>query len=43
MKKYTVQFNIGHAKYVVNYHGGEKFHKDGSPFYDIAIFNSKKK
>jgi hypothetical protein len=34
--------NVGHAKYVVNYHTGKKFHADGSPFYDIAIFSNKR-
>lgn len=35
--------NVGTAKYVVNYHDGIKKHKDGSEFYDIAIFRNKKK
>ena len=35
--------NIGHAKYVVNYHDGTKKHTDGSDFFDIAIFKNKKK
>jgi hypothetical protein len=35
--------NIGRAKYVVNYHNGEKTHGDGSPFFDIAIFSNKRK
>lgn len=35
--------NVGTAKYVVNYHDGIKEHKDGSEFYDIAIFRNKKK
>jgi len=34
--------NIGKAKYVVNYYQGKK-HKDGSKFWDIAIFKSKLK
>jgi hypothetical protein len=41
-KKYNTQFNIGESKYVVNYHDGVKKHKDGSNFYDIAIFKNKK-
>ena len=41
-KKYNTQFNVGKAKYVVNYHDGVKKHKDGSNFYDIAIFKNKK-
>lgn len=34
---------IGKARYVVNYHNGVKTHKDGSPFYDIALFGNKRK
>lgn len=41
--KYTIQYNIGHAKYVVSYHDGVKKHADGSDFYDIALFKNKKK
>lgn len=36
-------FNVGRVKYLVNYHNGEKKHKDGSPFYDIKCFRNKKK
>ena len=43
MKLFHVMTRIGHAKYVVNYHDGIKTHKDGSPFYAIAIFKNKKK
>ena len=43
MKKYNIQYNIGKAKYVVNYHDGVKKHKDGSSFYDITIFKNKVK
>lgn len=43
MKQYNIMQNIGTAKYVVNYHDGIKKHKDGSEFYDIAIFRNKKK
>lgn len=39
---YHIQYNIGKAKYVVNYYQGKK-HKDGSQFWDIAIFHNKKK
>ena len=38
----NISHNIGHAKYVVNYYDGKK-HKDGSKFFDIAIFSNKKK
>ena len=42
-KQFNTMTNIGRAKYVVNYHDGIKKHNDGSDFYDIAIFKSKKK
>lgn len=40
MKDYYLMMNIGHAKYVVNFHDGVKTHKDGSKFYDINIFKN---
>lgn len=43
MKTYNLSFNIGRSKYVVNFHDGVKTHKDGSPFYDIAIYSNKRK
>ena len=42
-KVFYEQSNIGNAKYVVNYHNGIKKHKDGSRFFDLAIFSNKKK
>jgi hypothetical protein len=42
MKVYYHLDNVGKARYVGNYHDGAKVHSDGSPFYDIAIFKSKK-
>lgn len=42
-KKFYIQNNIGRAKYVVIYHNGNKKHPDGSDFFDIAIYNNKKK
>lgn len=42
-KTFYVMHGIGAAKYVVNFHDGVSTHKDGSPFYDIRIFKSKKK
>jgi len=42
MKKYSIMFSVGRAKYVVNYHDGVKTHRDGSPFYDINILKNKK-
>lgn len=43
MKQFNTKENVGKAKYVVNYHDGNKSHADGSPFFDIAIFSNKKK
>lgn len=42
MKDYNLMYNVGKAKYVINYHDGVSTHKDGSKFYDIAIFSNKK-
>jgi hypothetical protein len=42
MKKFNLMYNVGKAKYVINYHNGLKKHKDNSEFYDIAIFKNKK-
>lgn len=33
---------VGRAKYVVNYHNGEKKRADSSPFYDCHISKTKK-
>ena len=41
-KKYYEQDNIGRAKYTVSTHNGTDTHKDGSPFFGIAIFSNKK-
>lgn len=41
MKKYNLQRNVGSVHYVVSYHDGVKKHKDGSEFYDIALFQKK--
>jgi hypothetical protein len=41
-KTFNRMNNIGSSKYVINYHDGIKTHKDGSPFFDIAIFKNKK-
>lgn len=43
MKVYNIQYGIGRAKYVLNYHDGIKKHSDGSPFFDIKIFKNKDK
>lgn len=42
MRKYYTVLGVGRAKYVVNFHDGEKKHKDGSEFYDIRIFKNIK-
>jgi len=42
-KLYSIRYGVGRAKYVVNFHDGQKTHRDGSPFYDIEIFSNKKK
>lgn len=42
VKRFYIQSNIGKARYVVNFHDGIKKHDDGSDFYDIEIFKSKK-
>ncbi len=34
---------MGRCKYTVSYHDGVQTHRDGSPFYGIAIFSNKKK
>ena len=41
-KVFRQQHGIGKAKYTVSKHDGKQTHKDGSPFYDIAIFKNKK-
>lgn len=43
MKQYNITYNVGKVKYLVSFHDGEKKHKDGSNFYDIACFSNKKK
>lgn len=42
MKRFNLMYNVGKSKYVINYHDGIKKHKDGSDFFDIAIFTNKK-
>ena len=43
MKTFYRLDNIGMAKYTINFHDGIQTHKDGSPFFAIAIFRNKKK
>lgn len=42
-KTFNRMFNVGRSRYVVNFHDGEKKHKDGSRFFDIEIFSNKRK
>ena len=35
-------YNVGKIKYLVNFHDGINKHKDGSEFFDMSIFKSKK-
>jgi hypothetical protein len=42
MKTLNQSFNVGSAKYIVNFHDGKKKHQDGSKFFDIRIFKNKK-
>lgn len=39
---FYILYNVGHAKYVVNHHDGQKTHPDGSPFFDVSIFSNKR-
>ena len=41
--RFNTMFNVGTAKYVINYHTTGEKHRDGSPFYGIMCFNNKKK
>ena len=43
MKSFNIQYDIGKAKYVVNFHDGIKKHNDGSEFFDIRLFKSHKR
>lgn len=38
---YFIQYGIGKAKYCLSYYIGNK-HDDGSKFYELRIFKSKK-
>ena len=40
-KTFYILTNVGSAKYVLNFHDGNKQHADGSPFYDCVIFSNK--
>lgn len=41
MQFYTLD-NVGKVKYTMNFHDGVKTHSDGSPFFDLKTFRSKK-
>ena len=41
--KYKIDYNIGKVKYLVSFYDGIKMHKDGSEFWDIRCFSSKRK
>ncbi len=43
MKTYNVQYGVGTAKYLVNFHDGKSTHRDGSRFFDCRIFSNKRK
>jgi len=43
MKTYYIMYGVGSSKYTINYHDGVQTHKDGSPFYAIALFSDKRK
>jgi hypothetical protein len=43
MKVYNIKYNVGKSKYLVNHHDGKSTHRDGSPFFDLAIFSNKRK
>jgi len=43
METFYEQHGVARTKYLVCYHNGIATHKDGSPFFDIAIFKNKKK
>jgi len=42
-KLFYIEKNIGKAKYILNYYDGIQTHKDGSPFWGMAIFSNIKK
>lgn len=42
MKAFCYRQNVGKSRHVISHHDGEKTHKDGSPFFDVAIFGRKR-
>ena len=44
MKKvFYVMYGIGRSKYMLSYYNGISTHKDGSQFFNVELFKSKKK
>lgn len=43
MKRFSIQYGIGTAKYLVSFHDGVTKNRDGSEFFGIRIFKNKKK
>ena len=43
VNRFNIMYNVGKIKYLVSYHKGERRHKDGSDFFDIATFKNKVK
>lgn len=42
-KHFYIMYNVGKAKYLVNFHNGLSKHDDGSDFFDVRIFKNKLK
>jgi hypothetical protein len=40
--KYKINPQIGRSKHSVSFHDGVKTHKDGSEFFDLEIFKTKR-
>lgn len=43
MLVFNLKHNVGKVKYLISFHNGEKKHGDGSPFFDVQTFSSKRK
>jgi hypothetical protein len=41
-KQFNLMYNVGRAKYVINYHDGIDTHSDGSLFFGIRLFSNKR-
>ena len=41
--RFYIRHNVGNSKYTVNFHDGKSKHRDGSDFFEIRIFNNKRK